>query len=254
MPEGDFSAYGRIRKMISIKKPKEIFSEITDDYKKIYGSDLVSIVLYGSGAGGDYNPGKSDINFLIILSEEAIDHLDCAMDTVSRWRKKGVATPLFMTKSYIDSSLDSYPLEFLGMHKNYITVYGEDVLEGITFDPGHLRLQCEREIKGKIMLLREGFLETEGKEKRIKELIGVSINAFISIFSGILYLKAVEIPSTKREIVLSATKEISVDGDIFIKCLDIKKGERKFSSDEIKDVFKSYLAEVRKLWKIVDEM
>jgi len=35
------------------KKPEEIFSEITGDYRKIFGEDLISIILYGSGAGGD---------------------------------------------------------------------------------------------------------------------------------------------------------------------------------------------------------
>ena len=48
--------------------PKEIFQEIITDYKKAFGDDLVSIVLYGSAAGQDYRPGKSDINFMIVLS------------------------------------------------------------------------------------------------------------------------------------------------------------------------------------------
>jgi len=113
--------------MAKINKPEEMFSNITEDYKKIYGDDLTSIILYGSAAGKDYRPGKSDLNFIIVLSEEAIDRLGEAVETVSRWRKKNVATPLFMTKSYISSSLDSYPLEFLNMRNGYVLVYGEDV-------------------------------------------------------------------------------------------------------------------------------
>ena len=236
------------------QKPEEIFPEIIEDYQKIYGDDLISILLYGSGAGNDYHPGKSDLNFLIILSEAAIDHLDRAIKTVSKWEKKKVATPLIMTKPYINSSLDSYPLEFLNMKQNYILVYGEDVLKNISFEAHHLRLQCEREIKGKLLLLREGFLKTGGKEKRIKELIKASITAFISIFNGILYLNNVAIPSNRREIIQSVAREIPVDQEIFIKCLNIKEEKEKFSSSEIKDIFKAYLIEVRKLWESVDKM
>ena len=54
------------------QNPEEIFSEFTNDYQKIYGTDLLSIVLYGSGARGDYIPGRSDLNFLIVLTEEGI--------------------------------------------------------------------------------------------------------------------------------------------------------------------------------------
>ena len=240
--------------MTKIKKPEEVFAEIEKDFKAIFNDAIISIILYGSGAGSDFNPHMSDLNFLIILSEEAIDHLDKAIETVSRWRKKNVATPLFMTKSYIESSLDSYPLEFLNMKKNYILVYGEDILKDISLQPHHLRLQCEREIKGKLLLLREGFLETEGKQKRIKELIKASITAFISIFNGLLYLKGIEILPTRREIIQSVAKEIPIDQEIFMKCLDIKQDTQEFSSSEIKNLFKAYLVEVRKLWEVVDKM
>jgi len=240
--------------MRKINKPEEIFAEIEEDYRKVFKDDLVSIILYGSGAGSDFNPQTSDLNFLIILSEGAIDHLDWAIDTVSRWRKRNVAIPLFMTQSYIQSSLDSYPLEFLNIKKSYRHVYGKDVLKDISIQPHDLRLQCEREIKGKLLLLREGFLETEGKQKRIAELIKASITAFLSIFSGLLHLKGCEIPETRREIIRAVTKEIPIDQEIFMKCLDIKQGKTSYTSSEITNLFTAYMIEVRKLWEFVDTM
>lgn len=240
--------------MARIQNPTEIFPDIIEDFKKLFADNLISIILYGSGAGGDYKPGKSDLNFLVILSEEAIDHLDRAIETVSRWRKKNVAVPLFMTESYITSSLDSFPIEFLNIKKNYILVFGEDILKDISFDAHHLRLQCEREIKGKLLLLRESFLETEGKRKKVKELIKASITAFISIFNGILYLKGIEIPATRREIVQSAAGEIPINPEVFMTCLDIKEDKKEFSSAEITDIFKDYLMQIRKLWEFIDQM
>ncbi|MBW2557979.1 MAG: hypothetical protein JRD69_03955 [Deltaproteobacteria bacterium] len=240
--------------MAKIDKPEKIFPDITRDYSKIYGNALLSVILYGSAAGGDYRPGKSDLNFMIVLSEEAIDHLDKAIETVSRWRKRNVPTPLFMTKSYIASSLDSYPLEFLNMQKGYVLVYGEDVLKEMSFEQCHLRLQCEREIKGKLLLLRERFLETEGKPRMIKKLTGESITTFVSIFGGLLYLKGVEIPSSRREIVEALAREIPVDGNVFMDCLDMKEEKKKFAPSEIRDIFMAYLVEVRRLWRFVDEL
>jgi hypothetical protein len=240
--------------MARINKPQEIFTAITEDFRKVFKDDLVSIILYGSGAGDDYIPGKSDLNFLVTVTEEAIDHLDQAIETVSRWRKKDVATPLFMTKSYIESSLDSFPIEFLNIKNKYILVYGEDVLRDITFDANHVRLQCEREIKGKLILLREGFLETGGKQKRIQELIKASITAFISVFNGLLYLKGIEIPVTRREVIRSVVKEFPIDEKVFMQCLDIKEGKGDSSPSVVKDIFKRYLIEVRKLWELVDKL
>jgi hypothetical protein len=239
--------------MSKIEKPEEIFSDMTRDYREIYGDGLVSVILYGSGAGKEYRPGKSDLNFLIVLSEEAIDHLDRALKAVSRWRTKGVATPLFMTRPFIASSLDSYPLEFLNMQNGYVLVYGEDVLRDLSFEPCHLRLQCEREIMGKLLLLRERFLETGGRPRRLRDLIAESITALISIFGGLLYLKGRQIPPSRREVVEALAREFPVDAGVFMRCLDIKEGG-KVPSSETQDIFMAYLAEVRRLRGVVDEL
>ena len=158
-----------------------------------------------------------------------------------------------MSTSYIVSSLDSYPLEFLNMQKGHLLAYGDDVLSDLSFDIKHLRLQCEREIKGKLLLLRERFLETEGKTKRIEALIAESVTAFVSIFRGLLHLKGVSIPSTRREIVEALAHEFPIDTPVFLRCLDIKEG-KKTSPAEANNTMKAYLTEVRRLWNCVETL
>jgi predicted nucleotidyltransferase len=234
------------------EKPEKIFDELTEDFKKIYGKDLISIILYGSGARTDYRPGRSDLNFLIVLSEEAIDELGRAMDILPKWKKKRVATPLFMTPSFILSSLDAYPIEFLGIKRHYVLVHGEDVLKEINFDPRSLRLQCERELKGKLVLLRTHFLETGGREDKIRELIRNSMMAFISIFYALLYLRGLEIPGDRRFVIAAVAKEFGLDAGIFLKGMDIREDIKSVPSQEVKDLFRGYLKEVEKLMNAVD--
>ena len=139
------------------------------------------------------------------------------------------------------------------MQKGHLLAYGEDVLSDLSFDIEHLRLQCEREIKGKLLLLRERFLETEGKTKQIQALVAESITAFISIFRGLLHLKDVPIPSTRRETVEALAREFPINAPVFLHCLDIKEGE-KLSPAEANDTMKAYLGEVRRLWNCVETL
>lgn len=238
----------------SPKDPKEIFQEIIDDYKSLFGDDLISIILYGSATGKDFRPGKSDINFMIVLSEEGIEHLDKAFKTVAKWKKRRVAIPLFLTRVYIETSMDVFPIEYLNFQRNHILVYGEDILKDLSFDPKFVRLQCEREIKGKLLLLREAFLETGGKGAALRDVIGQSIQAVLAIFDALLFLKEQKIPEEKREIIKAACKAFNMDGDLFQKILDIKEQKIKLDNAQIKAVFQDYLKEVRKLSKIVDEL
>ncbi|MFA5183040.1 MAG: hypothetical protein WC405_17110 [Syntrophales bacterium] len=236
------------------EQPEKIFPQITEDYRNIFGNDLLSIILYGSGASGHYVPGKSDLNFLVILTDKGMEGLEKAMDTVTHGRKSRVAVPLFMTKDYICSSLDAYPIEFLDMKLQHALVYGEDVFTGLEIQPGHLRLQVERELRGKLLHLRTRFLETEGKEKPIRELIRVSLTAFLSSFKALLYLAGAAVPRERREIITAAARAVGVDAAVFMKCMDIREGADKYSRTELVDIYKDYVKEIDQLCRRVDEM
>jgi hypothetical protein len=236
------------------KKPEEIFTDFTSDFQKIFGPHLISISLYGSGAREDYVPGKSDLNFLIVLSEEGMGDLKKVHALLPRWRKRMVAIPLIMTKAFILSSLDSYPIEFLNMKRHYVPVFGEDILKELDFDRSALRLQAERELKGKILLLRVRYLETEGKGERIRDLIRESITAFISIFNALLYLKGLAIPRGRGEVVRALAGAFAVNPEALLKCVEIKEGQGQFPLSEMEGIFENYLKELLRLADMVDGM
>ncbi|MBI4619132.1 MAG: hypothetical protein HY739_03045 [Desulfobacterales bacterium] len=236
------------------KDPKEIFKEITEDYQRIFGNDLLSIALYGSGATGDYVPKKSDLNFLIVLTEEGINTLEKAFKVVSKWRKRKVSIPLFLTKSYITSSLDTFPVEFLNMKLNHTLVFGEDVLANLSFEKGDLRVQCERELKAKLLHLRKGYLETSQRAVNIRLLIAHSIPAFIAIFRALLCLKDIEVPAKREETVSRVCEEFDLDHGLFSTLLSVKDREKRLSKGEMDWLIQRYISEVRRLSSIVDKM
>jgi predicted nucleotidyltransferase len=235
-------------------QPQDIFVPLTQDYLQAFGKDLVSLMLYGSAAGGSYVKGKSDINVLVVLTPEGINRLEDGFALVKIWRKRNVAVPLVMTKQFIDSSLDSYPIEFLNMKNNSVLIYGENVLEPLVFKPEDLRLQIERELKSKILLLREGYLESAGSARPVRQLISKSLTAFVSIFNAMLYLKEVRAPRDKNETIREMNKVFTIDAAVFVLCFEIRQGADKLSGAEVIDVFKKYLREVEKVCHIIDSL
>jgi hypothetical protein len=232
----------------------KISQSVADDYKKAFDNHLVSVILYGSALSDDYAQKKSDLNFLIVLSEEGIDQLHLSYDIAARWRKKKVSTPLFLTKQYIESSLDTFPVEFINIKHKYSVIYGEDVLSGLSFDKEFVRIQCEKELKGKLLLLRERYVETCGKARTLIELIGNSVSTFVFIFNGLLYLKDKAIPDKKQETIRMVAEDFNVDQDLFLSLLQIKTGSLKPSSDETGALFRKYLSEIRKLSMSIDTL
>jgi len=235
------------------RSPEEIFEEFAGDLKAAFADDLVSIILYGSGAKGEYVYKKSDLNFLVILTESGIRNLAKAFDLVKKWSKRKVAVPLFVTREYIDSSLDSFPIEFLNMQKHHKLVYGEDVLTPLKIEHKNLRLQCEEQVKGKLLHLREEFLRTMGKKRHLEQLIGVTIPTFASLFTALLALKNIEPPAKKSEILLKTAEEFALDRNVFDQVLAVREKKTKMDRDGLIKLMESYIEEIRKLAMIVDK-
>jgi len=236
------------------KRPEEIFQEFTRDYQAIFRDDLKSIILYGSGARGEYIPKKSDLNFLIVLTEGAMDRLREGFPLIRKWRKRRVNIPLFLTEEYITSSLDSFPVEFLNFRDSHVLVFGKDVLGDLSFDKKSIRLQCERELKGKLLLLREAYLDSEGKTRNLGQVSSASLTAFLSLFRALLFLRDREIPHHNDELISTAAKEIGFDENPFMKVLRVREGRVKVRHDEMEAIVEKYLEAVRELWKTVDQL
>lgn len=231
-----------------------LFPEFVEDYRKIFGDDLVSVILFGSATGDDFRPGKSDINVMIALSEQGIDHLDRAIVAVEKWRKKKFAVPLFLTEAYVKTSLDVFPIEYLDLRENHLLIHGRDILDGLSFQPESVRLQCEREVKGKLLLLREAFLDSAGKEKVLRHVIRHSIQTFVAIFKALLFLKRDELPRERRHVVRAACEAFGLDAGLFEKLMDVKEERVPRHEVDLKGLFHDYLREVRNLSQKIDTL
>jgi hypothetical protein len=235
------------------KNPEEIFPEITADYRQAFGESLVSIILYGSGSSDDYRPGKSDLNFLLILDDAGLENLSRAVPVARKWKARRVAAPLIMTRADLSSSLDSYPVEFLNMKHCYRLVYGQDVLQSLSFDPAALRLQIERELKGKLFLLRKSYLEAEGREAALKNLIGRSLTAFTALFGALLHLKGREAPPSRRDVIKAMAWAFPIEPEVFLKAADIREGEGRHSAAEMDSLLNACMRQIAMLCELIEQ-
>jgi len=236
-----------------ITNPEEIFQEFTSDYQNVFGNDLESIILYGSTAQGNYVPGKSDINFLIVLSQNGIGHLYKAEELAKKWWKYKVSVPLFLTESYIKTSLDTFPLEFFNMKLYYKVIFGKDILNEIEINSRDLRLQLEKEIKGKLLHLRQSFFNYYIDKKQIHTLLPASLKTFMAYFPAILFVKGEEIPNDQKQMLDKITGIFNLDKSVFDTLLEKTTGDEKIRKKEDKELFLKYIEEIRKLANEIDK-
>jgi len=223
---------------------------LTEELKKLCGANLGSVVLYGSSVAGD-KVKTSDYNVLV-----AVDRLDAEVLTAlsglcSAWGGEGNPAPLLFAKETLARSADVFPVEFSDIIQTHKVIYGANPFEGMKIDPAHLRLQLERELKTKLILLRGRFLTAKGSAKEVEALMVSSISSFLTLFKVLLRLYGENPPAKKMEALPLLAKHIKIDIEIFAIVWDLKEGKKCQDLTSLQ-LFSRYLTAVQDVTGEVD--
>ena len=116
-----------------------------------------SAVLYGSAARGDFVPGRSNINLMLVMDQLTPSTLRSLSRAFAGWRKATTEPPLLLSRAEWTRATDAFPIEITDMRTSYRLLRGADPFEGIRVDPTDLRKALEREFRGKLLRLRQGY-------------------------------------------------------------------------------------------------
>ena len=236
------------------QNPDEIFEAYVTDWRTTYGHDLEAVILYGSGARGEYVPGKSDLNFLVVLASAAIHSLRQAVPITERWRRARVAVPTVFTRRYIQESLDTFPIEFLNLKRHHRTIFGPELLKDLEIPRGHLRLQLERELKSTLLHLREGLLESGYDREQLRRLFNQTLTPLMNLFNALLFFKNEALPDKQREVFDRIAQIADLDQSCFDGVFRLAEGETRPYRDELWQLADRYMAQIEKLAQFVDKM
>jgi len=150
--------------------------------------------------------------------------------------------------------VDVYPIEFLDMQEQHRLLAGEDVLKDLKISQGNLRLQCEQELKGKLLHLRRSYLETKGDARRLEELMLASLKPFGIILRNLLRLQIGQPPREFLEVLNETERVFSLDLEAFREVYQLKLGHRRLERLEAVLLFESYLNEVQALAQKADAL
>ena len=207
------------------------------DLRAIFGQRLQSMVVYGrraqaasDGHGDHAGHGSGPITHTLAVVD-ALSHDDlrkCAAH-VQSWHDAGLDTPLLLGAREFSRSLDAFPFEFGAILADHEVVSGPNPFEGLSVDRADLRRACEVQARSHMLHLREGFIETEGRNDRLAELVARSAPALAALLKHVAGLTATPVATG----VLLRVAELAPGGTI--------------SSDEARRIFPEYLDAVDQL-------
>src|SRR5439155_16909943 len=123
------------------------------------------------------------------------DDLRACAGRVKGWHDAGLATPLVLAGHEFDRSLDVFPLEFGAILADHTIVSGANPFEQLTVDAADLRRAVEVQARSHLLHLREGYLETRGRDDALSDLIVKSARPFAALLVSLARLEGHPAPN-----------------------------------------------------------
>jgi hypothetical protein len=229
-------------------------TELVDRLKKAHGSRLVSVVLYGSGAGEDHSGKFSDLNILCVLSEVTPAELSESEPIFRWWREQGNPAPLLMSEHEVLTSTDCFPIEFHDITLQHRLLDGKDVVSTIRVDNSFYRAQVEHELRAKLLRLRQKASAILSDKELLRKLLADSVSTFCVLFRHALMLHGEEARMQKRDVIAQAREVFGVDPAPFEKLLDLREERVKPRDLDPAPLLGPYLNEISVVIDAVDRL
>jgi len=187
------------------------------------------------------------LNVLVVVKNSHFHKIGCASGIARWWNKTGNPPPLFFTEHEIQTSADVFPIEFADMKDARRVLFGRDVLTDLQLDRAHLRVECEHELRGKLLNLRSRYVLVAGDVREATTLLAQSLSSFAALFRHALHLLGKSMPVVKAEIFKAAAEEFQFDPSAFLEILAVRRGERKLQRDDLDPLFEKYFDAIQKV-------
>jgi len=172
-----------------------------------------SALLYGSAARGDYIAGRSDINLMLVVDDPSPGRLRALGPAFATWRKNAPEPPLLISRAEWARASDVFPIEITDMRVGYRVLRGADPLGGTRVQRRDLRQALERELRGKLLRLRQGYAVAAGDGKVLGELAAGSAATILVLLRGLLTLAGRPVPAEPVPLAVDAAALLGVPAE-----------------------------------------
>ncbi len=232
----------------------KLLQQLVDKLKSAQGKSLVSVILYGSAAGGDHHAVYSDLNVFCVLTAVTAKELAVSEPIFRWWRELHHPSPLLMSVEEVRESTDCFPIEFMDMRERRRVLHGEDVVANLVIDEVFYRAQVEHDLMAKLLRLRQKAAGVLSDNELLLRLMADSVSTFCVLGRHALRLAGVEAPWRKREIVAAWVQHFGLTGRSFYTLLDLREGRAKARDIDAAGLFEKYLKDISALVEAVDRL
>jgi predicted nucleotidyltransferase len=208
----------------------------------LYGPSLHAMLLYGSAVRGDYLPGRSNLNLLVLVAKVDVSLLQTYTKIHKRFKKEQIPVPLFLTEEELRGSASIFPLEYTDMAAFHHVLMGHDPFVGLVIDTSHLSMQCEQEVRGNLLRLRQRLVEGAATMEAMGILLPLSLTALLACLRALFHELHIPVPRTTDSMLNDLPSALGIDAAVLQEVWNLKRGLISPGPAEFPRLFERYLS------------
>jgi predicted nucleotidyltransferase len=233
---------------------QKLTNEFVSRLRSAAGENVLSVILYGSAADGEFHPEYSDLNLLCVVGDASFASLAKIADVVEWWRGKKHHPPLILSSQELNASAGVFSIEFVDMKQRYRVLYGNNALQDLSVPMALHLFQLRYELREKLMLLRQHVLLAGKNDKQLWEVMLHSLSSFTTLFRHVLLELGEQGRKHSREAVADLSARMNFDASPFVQLMDVRAGKLDRKQFRVSAVAAQYLDSIEKVAAAVDTM
>jgi hypothetical protein len=203
--------------------PKGRAEAFVGQLRDVLAERLRSATLFGSAARDEWLEGISDINVLVLVDDIDAPLLARTSSAARAAADHGV-TPLLMETAEWRRAADVFTIELADMQDASVPLFGADPVARIEVQPSILRLQAEREMRGKLLHLHSAMLMTADDPARLGSIFVHALPSFTSYLRAVLRLAGDAVPVRARDVIEAGCRRAGADAAPLLRVLEARVG------------------------------
>ena len=219
-----------------------------------FGEQMEGLLLYGSAVRGEFIPGRSNLNILLLVSSYDSVVLKQYSALHRRWSKEQIMVPLFLTEEELHLSAAVFPLEFLEIQEQHRVLGGRDPFIGFHVKTDRLRDAVVQGFASHLLRLRQRYVEGGGGAEATTILLLLSITSMLPLLRGVQRLLGRPPLSHSDAAISDVAEQLKLDLQGLLDAWLLKRGQVSPGPHEVPRLFDRYLQAATQLTRAVAQL
>jgi len=233
---------------------QKLLQAYVKEVKGQFGEQLEGMLLYGSAVRGEFLPGRSNLNILLLVSSYDSAVLKQYSTLHRQWSKEQIVVPLFMTEEELHLSAAVFPLEFLEIQEQHRVLGGRDPFIGFHVKTDRLREAVVQGLMSNLLRLRQRYVEGGGSGEATTLLLPLSITSTVPLLRGVQRLLGRPVLSHSDAVIKDVAEQLNLDLQGLLDALLLKRGQISPGPHEVPRLFDRYLQAATLLSRTVEQL